>query len=414
MNKDNKVFCILPWIHTHLNTEGDVFPCCVSWTPQRESRVGWLKDNSLEELFNNDFMKQLRLDMLEGKERPDVCSNCYDREDSGFQSARQGYNRDHKKDLPIVEDTAEDGYIEPIIKSWDIRFSNLCNMKCRSCGPLFSTTWAQEKKEFANIKIQAIDDNAPDPLLRQYDNVEKIYFAGGEPLIMPEHFNTLKELISRNRAKNIELIYNSNMSKLDYNKNEILSYWKQFKKVVVGVSADAVGPRAEYIRNGIKWNTIEANLAKLMQFKQQCKSFDFYYSPTVGVLNIFHITDMHQYLWTNNLMPNINAINFNLLLYPKHYEFKILPDNIKKIIIEKIKCHENWLKENDATVDTINNYINLRNNLLQDVGTVELENFFRITKQLDSIRKESFVDVFPEYAEMYLSQNVEQRNNNGK
>ena len=273
---------------------------------------------------------------------------------------------------------------------------------------------AQEKKEFANIKIQAIDDNAPDPLLRQYDNVEKIYFAGGEPLIMPEHFNTLKELISRNRAKNIELIYNSNMSKLDYNKNEILSYWKQFKKVVVGVSADAVGPRAEYIRNGIKWNTIEANLAKLMQFKQKCKSFDFYYSPTVGVLNIFHITDMHQYLWTNNLMPNINAINFNLLLYPKHYEFKILPDNIKKIIIEKIKCHENWLKENDATVDTINNYINLRNNLLQDVGTVELENFFRITKQLDSIRKESFVDVFPEYAEMYLSQNVEHRNNNGK
>ena len=101
-------------------------------------------------------------------------------------------------------------------------------------------------------------------------------------------------------------------------------------------------------------------------------------------------------------------------MYPKHYEFKILPDNIKKIIIEKIKCHENWLKENDATVDTINNYINLRNNLLQDVGTVELENFFRITKQLDSIRKESFVDVFPEYAEMYLSQNVEQRNNNGK
>ena len=85
--KNNKSFCILPWIHTHLNTEGDVFPCCVSWTPQRESRVGWLKDNSLEELFNNDFMKQLRLDMLAGKERPDVCSNCYDREDSGFQSA---------------------------------------------------------------------------------------------------------------------------------------------------------------------------------------------------------------------------------------------------------------------------------------------------------------------------------------
>lgn len=121
MNKDSKVFCILPWIHIHLNTEGDVFPCCVSWTPQRESRIGWLKDNSLEELFNNDFMKQLRLDMLNGKERPDVCSNCYDRERQGFQSARQGYNNNHQDEesQKIVNSTSVDGYVDPKIKSWN-------------------------------------------------------------------------------------------------------------------------------------------------------------------------------------------------------------------------------------------------------------------------------------------------------
>jgi len=119
--KDNKVFCILPWVHTHVNTEGDVFPCCISWSPSRKARIGWLKDSSLEELFNNDFMKQLRLDMLNGVKRDDVCKDCYDREDGGFKSARQGYNKDYantQEIKDIIDSTNKTGFVEPKIKSW--------------------------------------------------------------------------------------------------------------------------------------------------------------------------------------------------------------------------------------------------------------------------------------------------------
>lgn len=398
MNK--KTFCILPWIHTHLNTEGDVFPCCISWDVSRKARVGWLKDHTLEELFNNDFMKQLRLDMLNGVERPDVCVNCISREHGGFSSARQGYNNDFKDQIEkVISTTRPDGYVEPVIKSWDIRFSNLCNLKCRSCGSLFSTTWAKEQN-LPETKLTPTKD--ADPLINQYDYVEKIYFAGGEPLIMPEHFRTLDELISRDKAKNIKLVYNSNLTKLNYSQNNLLNYWKQFKNVVIGVSIDAVGPRAEYIRHGVKWDTIKKNLDELVKFKEECDTLDFYFSPTVSLLNVHHLCDMHQYLWDQNLMPHIGSIMFNMLLDPDYYDCRILPFNIKQEIIDKIHNHEEWLLTNNAQQDTINQYINLRTYLNENTTNNNLlEKFVTKTKALDQIRNEDFKKTFVEYSDMF-------------
>jgi sulfatase maturation enzyme AslB (radical SAM superfamily) len=402
--KKSKTFCILPWVHTHLNTEGDVYPCCISWNSERTARAGWLKDSSLEQIFNNDFMKQLRLDMLNEIERPDVCSDCYMREKSGFKSARVGSNGEYsdlEKDT-LIENTKEDGYVEPVIKSWDIRFSNLCNLKCRTCGSLFSTTWAKEDDEADYLKLNAIEEDADDPLVKQYKNVEKIYFAGGEPLIMPEHFKTVKELISRGSANHTKLIYNSNLSKLNYNKNNLIDLWSNFKEVVIGASIDAIGKRAEYIRHGVPWKNIENNLNQLMEFRKKCSTFNFYISPTVGVLNINHLPDMHQYLWKNNLIPYIDSIQFNLLLFPKHYDCRILPNDIKEQTAEKILSHERWLHNNDANKRTIEEYKNLRNHLLEDVDIKELENFKKITKEMDSKRKERFDDVFSEYASIRI------------
>lgn len=399
---NNKTFCILPWVHTHLNTEGDVFPCCISWDTTRRARVGWLADNSLEELFNNDFMKTLRLDMLAGKERPDVCTHCYDRELGGFKSARQGYNENyqHKEIQDVINGTAEDGYVEPIIKSWDIRFSNLCNLKCRTCGPLFSTSWAQEQKEFEVIKIHAIKDDV-DPLAAQYDNVKQIYFAGGEPLIMPEHFRTLNELIDRGRASEIQIIYNSNMTKLNYNNHDLVGYWKNFRKVVIGLSIDAIGTRAEYIRNGIPWKTIENNIKKLKELKTQCSTFDFYFSPTISALNVHHICDMHQYLWNNGLLPYIGSITFNMLLHPVHYDCRVLPRKVKDEIINKITNHQTWLQSHRCPDSMISQYENLKSYLEQDLNESDLITFLKKTVMLDNVRSENFKETFPEYAEFF-------------
>lgn len=398
---NKKTFCILPWTHIHLNTEGDVFPCCISWTPDRNSRIGWLKDSSLEELFNHDKMKQLRLDMLNGVERPDICKGCYDRENGGFASARQGYNNDmpYDKTIELIKKTKNDGYVEPIISSWDIRFNNLCNLKCRSCGPLFSTTWAQEDKKFSHNRINSIEDGK-DPLENQYENVQKIYFAGGEPLIMAEHFRTLDELIKRNKAKDIQLIYNSNMTKLDYKNHNLLDYWREFKSVNVGVSIDAVGKRAEYIRHGASWNTIEENLRTLMRFKDQSNNFGFYYSPTVSIFNIHHLCEMHQYLWDNQLMPNIEAMSFNILLHPVHYDCRNLTTNLKNEVKAKILGHLKWLKAYNSHDSIIQQFETLHKYVDEPLDRSYAHEFLKKTLELDKIRNENFSETFPEYSDM--------------
>lgn len=397
-------FCILPFVHTFLNTEGDVFPCCISWEGERKNLIGYVKDQSLEELFNSPEMKQLRLDFINGKKRPDVCVRCYTSEENGFRAGRHGNNYDleHLIDEAISA-TREDGYIEPKLKSWDIRFSNLCNLKCRSCGDIYSTTWSKEDSEnydWAEYReIKAYEGE--DPLKDQYDNVEKIYFAGGEPLIMPEHYNALSQIIKTGRAKKVRLVYNTNMTKLNYNNQYLVDYWKEFKKVTLGLSIDNFGDRANYIRHGsVKWKKIENNIRELAEYcKQPNSNLDYFFSPTVSVLNAYTLTDMHKYFFENGLMAGIDDLLFNILYHPAELSFDILPNEIKKEIREKITTHIEWIKKhgNDGrAIDQFESFYKCLEKNIEDTEK-DVRQFIQRTKDLDRRRNECFSDTFPEY-----------------
>ncbi len=406
ISKDNKAFCILPFVHTHLNTEGDVFPCCISWNPDRSTQIGFLKDNTLEELFNSDKMKQLRLDLANGVRRPDFCSGCYSREDNGFVSARHGNNLDYffVQDK-IVASMAEDGYLEPIIKSWDIRFSNLCNLKCRSCGSVYSTTWAQEELKFTGhsdyTELKSIPEGAPDPLEHQYDNVDKIYFAGGEPLIMPEHFRTLQKIIDSGRAHKVKLLYNTNMTKLNYNRHDLVEYWKQFRNVVLGASIDAMGERAEFIRNGVKWSAIEKNLKTLSDTIQEHRHINIHIAPTVSIMNVHSLTDMHRYFVENKYVPDVNAVVLNMLLGPSYYEIRNLSDKLKDEVKEKVALHCDWLREKNARPDIIESFNSIISYISNDASTDDIAKFVQETRKIDERRGQSFPDTFPEYSQWW-------------
>lgn len=401
VDETNKSFCILPFIHTHLNTEGDVFPCCVGWTQDRKTRIGFIKQNSLEELFNSPEMKQLRLDMVEGKRRPDFCEPCYKFEDNGFFSARNGNNNDFKEVADsIVSNMKEDGYLDPKILSWDIRFSNLCNLKCRTCGSIYSTTWDQENEQQGVPTVGRLNSvpEGMDPLRHQYDNVEKIYFAGGEPLIMPEHFNTLQKLIDSGRAKHVKLVYNTNMTKLNYNNNNLVEYWKQFKQVVLGMSIDGMGERAEYIRNGIKWDVIEQNIRTIAEISRENRNISQHISPTVSIMNVYTLPEMHRYFVENKLIPSVNSIVLNILLGPSYFELRNLSDELKLEVKQLYLNHIEWLKINGAderVLDGFNGVVGYIDNPATDE---DVKAFVRRTKELDRIRKQNFEEVFPEYS----------------
>lgn len=405
---NNKAFCILPFVHSHLNTEGDVFPCCISWDPTRSTQIGFLKDNTLEELFNSDKMKQLRLDLANGIRRPDFCTACYQREDNGFVSARHGNNLDYvDEEEAIVASMEEDGYLEPIIRSWDIRFSNLCNLKCRTCGSVYSTTWAQEDAKFNNFSeyksIQSIPDGAPDPLEDQYENVDKIYFAGGEPLIMPEHFRVLQKIIDSGRAHKVKLLYNTNMTKLNYNKHDLIEYWKEFKVVVLGASIDAIGERANYIRNGVKWSNIEENLKTLSEAIKKYNNINIHMAPTVSILNVHSLTDTHRYFVEQGYIPSTSSIVLNMLLGPSYYEIKNLPPYLKEEVKEKVRKHLEWLNENNTQYHVVESFESILKYIDNEAPDLDIIKFVTETKRIDKRRNQSFVDTFPEYADWWKS-----------
>ena len=407
ISKDSKTFCILPFVHTHLNTEGDVYPCCVGWNASRSSRVGFLKDNTLEEIFNSDEMKQLRLDLVNGVKRPEFCDVCYRHEDNGFHSARKGNNNDFLDvEDEIVASMHSDGYLEPLIKSWDIRFSNLCNLKCRTCGDIYSTSWAQETEKFLGksdcLNLKSIPEGSPDPLENQYDVVEKIYFAGGEPLIMSEHFKTLQKLIDSGRSKHVKLVYNTNMTKLNYNRNNLVEYWKKFKQVVLGMSIDAYGDRAEYIRNGVKWNTIAKNIKEISEISENNSNINYHFSVTVSLLNVYTITDLHRYLYENGYTRTVDNILLNVLFGPSYYELRNLPIELKEKTKEKIKNHMDWMKsinpENTHALSCFNNMVGY---LDGEQNKADIASFVAVTKDIDKRRNQSFPQTFPEYKEWW-------------
>ena len=228
---ESKTFCIYPWIHLHAYPTGEAYPCCHA--EMGVGQVGDCRKNTLEEIWNNTKQRQLRTGML--TETPDpTCGRCYEQEKSGFFSGRQSANKHHGHHVARVHNTEDNGQLEQFeMTYWDIRFSNLCNLKCRSCGHIFSSQWYQDQAKLAggdwkdrNTVLNYAGRTETDmweQLEPHLDYVEQIYFAGGEPLLMEEHYRILEELVKR-KLFHVRLIYNTNFTHTELKGKSVFEY----------------------------------------------------------------------------------------------------------------------------------------------------------------------------------------------
>jgi radical SAM protein with 4Fe4S-binding SPASM domain len=396
----NKSFCMLPWMHLHAFPDGRAYPCCFA---QDKYPVGDLNKNSLAEVFNNDKMKQLRKNMIKGITNRE-CVKCYDQETSGFFSLRYSSNKHFGHNIGMVDNTQEDGTADFIIKYWDIRFSNLCNFACRSCGTWFSSNWYEDHIKITgappnHAKIMKVGRSSNDmweQMLAQFDHVEQFYFAGGEPLIMEEHYRILKELDKR-KMYHVRLIYNTNFSRLKFKDLDVLELWNKFDSVSVGASLDAEGKRGELMRTGTKWDQTVANRKRMLEI---CPQVDFYISATVGLINSLHIVDFHRN-WVEQGLINPPDFNFNLLQYPEWQRMDMLPLEFKQQVKEKYEKHIEWLKDKDPLTRATKGFESGVDWIYRRDTSDQLPLFFRKTKQYDKIRNENTVEVFPEWKELF-------------
>jgi len=395
MNENSNTFCMFPWIHLSIQPNGEVLPCCSS-----SSLSLYFKDKTLYETWNSKEIKNLRLNMLNNI-RSTTCEHCYITEKIGQQSPRQFVNRKYRHHLDIVQTTKNDGTVDKLnLIYWDFRFNNVCNFKCRMCGPVSSTSWYEDYytfvgKKYNGGKTEKIDIlHELDPL---FDIVEEIYFAGGEPLIMEEHYYILEKLIELGKT-DVPITYSTNLSTFDYKNKNVLNIWKKFKNIVIGISLDGYGKKGELIRSGLNW---ERFLKNLISLKNNVPQAECLIGSTVQVLNSFHIMDTQRKLFDLNLLNSIDDFRVQFLSEPEFLSLQILDKNTKKNLCNKIEDHiTNFLVPN-GSIRSINDYRSMSEYLNLEDKSHLIPEFIRYCTSLDIFRNENTKQTFPELENLW-------------
>lgn len=392
-------FCVNPWIHLHTSTTGEVLPCCLGDTALP---VGDLKTQNLDSIINGQKMKQIRLNMLSNRTCPE-CVKCYEEENFGVISRRQRDNQKwaHLKDR-IIAETNRDGSINKFVpKTLDLRINNICNLKCRTCSGRYSSQLAiEEKKLFNNVEnfnssLTVTQRNYIfDKISSVIDQVEKIYFAGGEPLIMIEHYAILDKLIDIDKT-DLEIYYNTNFTTLNYKDKNVLDYWKKFSNIKIGASIDGHGPSLEYTRHGTVWSKIEQNFAEL---KEQCPHIDFTVHSTISLLSAESVMEL-QKMWHQQGKLDISKFNIHPVTEP-YLNLQMLRYHHKVELSKKINEHCSWLKSLEA-IDLYDKWNNLNTYMFAEDKTYAIKELSVVNRARDIARGESFELVYPQYQDLF-------------
>tara|TARA_R110000744_G_scaffold380559_1_gene502269 strand:- start:3107 stop:4390 length:1284 start_codon:yes stop_codon:yes gene_type:complete len=404
MLEKSNVFCMAPWIHMHIWPNGNVMPCCVT-NANIKDKLGNTHQNTLKEIWNSDNMKQLRLDMLNDKPNS-YCTNCYKVEQLNTSSLRNSLNDQYGNNhFDKVLKTQDNGsHDEAKFVYMDIRFSNICNLKCRTCSPTWSSLWYDDYKKahgevpdvIANKKYMKITDK--DKILEEVvsliDVTEGVYWAGGEPFITEEHWHIMDHWVKTDRAKDISINYTTNFSQLNYKNRDLFDLWKHFKNVSIHASLDGSWERGEYIRKGLNWEKVIAN-RKLML--EHCPDIQFEITPTVSILNVLNLADFHREWLEQGLLSEPNLFRFNWLFYPEEFCIQNLPYEYKNLVVDKWKEHKQWLISN-YDPNQLQNILSWIDGLVEYIHEDYNENnkLIETLEKYDVIRNESWRTIFPE------------------
>ena len=388
----SETFCALPWMHLSSRPDGKMRTCCTSnassvQDPDSNKKVGGgevgivknddgvpanFNHTSLEDAWNSGYMRNVRKMMLRG-EKPDPCLKCYKEEESGHLSKRNWEsdywgNRFNLREL--AAETDQDGRVPPKIRYIDLRMGSKCQLACVMCSPHDSTGWIKDwNKMYPQITNEKLKNtsawdnkgrndgasynwhkNNPkfwSDLFEQIPHMYQLYFAGGESLIIDEHYDLLEECIKRGYAKNIELRYNSNAVEW---RDDLFDLWSNFKRVRFHYSIDAHGEHNDYIRYPTNWKHQED---VFWQLDATSDNVEVTTATTIMALNVAYIPEfvkwkVEQGFRKVNKWPfGAGGINMHFAYWPPQLNLKVLPQNVKQQITDKYEQEfYPWIDEN--------------------------------------------------------------------
>lgn len=351
-----KTFCPYPWMHLHSWPEGKAMLCCVAHGGPDGGEVGDFSKNTYQEIINSDKLKQIRLDMLAGKEIPQ-CEPCTRAEYLGKESYRLGTLKKYNSDISdLLSNTKEDGtLINPKMLYMDFRFSNLCNLGCQTCGSPLSSTIANNREENTYETDSLRERNVLSergtitsfiyarPTFMEEDvypyikDCKGFYFAGGEPLMHKEHLEILTHL-DKNKLYDKSITYSSNLSTLKWKKIDFLEIWKNFKDIHFLASIDGDHDRLEYIREFSKHDVIFTNLKKIIKLKKDFPENNIRITIcyTHSIYNCYYTKEFVNALEDEGVLDGIDHIELNYA-YGEENSIQILPSFAKEELKVKRK-----------------------------------------------------------------------------
>ena len=399
-------YCSLLWLHSASKTTGEHRACClmsnhktggIARKPNGDA-YNWKTDDIME-AHNSPAIRDMRLKMLRGETVPE-CQTCYTKEDSGYSSRRQSSNkRYHKFTIERASElTDSNGYTTQRPRFLDMRFGNLCNLKCVMCHSNSSNQWYDD-----HVRLFGQDDWVKNNLLftgkkwidkgqmdwwqsesfwQQMDEFKSelrhLQMVGGEPLMIEKHYDFLQQLVDTGDAQHIKLEYDTNLTNVQPRAIEL---WKEFRSVNIRVSVDDYGEQNRYIRYPSNYEKIIENILLV----QELETVKLDIAITWQVMNAYTVLNLLDDI--QRLQINAN-LNMRILSQPAWYDVKILPtDSIVEIY------------ENSQHKDKVQHLINyMKDN--PDVDKQQIDKFISQSNKLDQIRNLDWRSTFPQLAEL--------------
>lgn len=413
---------MLPWIHVFADESGVMWPCCRAVGSRRPNcdDAGRPRNafdpEGLQAGMNTEVMRRLRLDMLEGR-RPAACERCYRVEDLGITSYRQIENEDRRELIDdLVARTTRDGAIEAKLLSADLRLGNVCNLRCRMCSPQSSRALLPEWASFHGVplanryfdRFRGIDwFEDPDfwRLIEQgAPELQRINFAGGEPLLIGGMFDFLERLVASGRASAMTISYNTNLTVLP---ERVRALWPKFAAVRVIASIDGIGAVNEFIRHPSRWEDVRANLRTLdREVAALNLSGGLATNTAMQVCNVFGLGDLLDFLAGE--LEHFEAPNLTIVTQPEHLDVRILTPDIKAALTQRLsdvvergssRWHARWGAKGAHTVEAA--IAGLLTHMNQCDATQHLAKFRRWSDHFDRTRQQSTAAVIPELAPLF-------------
>ena len=408
----SKTFCMHPFTGLATREDGAVKACC------RSHPVGFIQNATLEEIWNNDTMQRIRRQVLNG-ERPAECAPCFNLEDQGVESLRQRHINGviPEARINLYPNTKLQEVMPFEFPTMEIKMNNLCNLKCRMCNPMDSTSWndwqeveAHYKKEDNYLVQKIIDLNLQKkPFLDSFVDTDnwwasfekllpyfrRVEFAGGEPLMDPTHYKILDMLAPY--GDNIEIKYATNLTMLGKSNRTVWQYWPKFKSVAVNVSIDGIGASYEYVRGNASWSELVNNIKQIQTIPNISRIVG---AVAVQVSNVLILDKMIKLF-----LDDLGIVFYtNMVNYPNVLSAQVLPFDLKDLAIKRLQMAKlqvpnyKHVKENPIllgiTLKQIDGVINYLNAVDQSDKWQECIEF---NQALDATRDQSFFDVTPEF-----------------